>query len=202
MPTENDEDKIIRSNDAPVSKTIPANDNRGQEEEAEGLTQEMLKRRFSYDPEAGLFTRLRPGGRGQKAGSIAGVVNDNGYVRIWILGKHYRAYRLAFLYMTGRMPPPDMTVDHINRCKTDNRWSNLRLASPRENRANCGPRSDNSTGFKGVSRTASGRFSANIMIEGRSCYLGTFDTAAEAGAVYGAASNDAYGEFAYKADGY
>lgn len=182
-----------------VAHLIPDNDNAGTEPALFELTQENLKQCYRYDPDTGIFTRLISGG-GQKAGSFAGVINDRGYLRIWIAGKSYKAHRLAFLYVTGKMPRQHSTVDHINRCRADNRWSNLRLASHGENLANSGPQQRNTTGFKGVSRSGNGkRFVAQITVRGEVRYLGTFDAAAEAGAAYEAAANDAYGEFAFRA---
>lgn len=51
-----------------------------------------------------------------------------------IHGYHYKASRLAWLYMTGEWPKYEM--DHINHVKDDNRWVNLRDVTPAENCAN------------------------------------------------------------------
>ena len=68
------------------------------------LTQAELKARLNYDPETGIFTwikRIRR--KGSHPNSIAGNLCD-GYIRIKVNGKLYRAHRLAFLYMTGSTP--------------------------------------------------------------------------------------------------
>ena len=90
------------------------------------MNQDDLKDLLHYDKDTGVFTWLVS--RGHAAvGKIAGCINAKGYLQIRIYGKTYRAHRLVFLYMEGKLPPDQ--VDHINRDKTDNRWSNLRHAT-------------------------------------------------------------------------
>ena len=52
------------------------------------------------------------------------------------------------MYMEGYFPEE---VDHKNRIKTDNRWSNLRAADRSLNCTNTGLRHDNQTGVRGLS---------------------------------------------------
>lgn len=59
-----------------------------------------------------------------------------------------KKYTLARLLM---QPARNEVVDHVNRNALDNRRSNLRIVSPRQNSLNRTPNS--STGFVGVSRT-------------------------------------------------
>lgn len=117
------------------------------------LTQDRLKELLHYDPETGVFTwRASRGGR--VSGSVAGSASLSGYTIIRITvgsGKptDFRAHRLAFLYMTGSFPIGD--VDHIDRDRKNNRWSNLRACSRSQNLANSSIRSDNTSGVRGVS---------------------------------------------------
>lgn len=101
------------------------------------LTQEQLKKEVEYNPLTGEFRRLRNGTR-YKVGDIAGSPNSEGYICFRVLGKTYKAHRLAWLYIYGVLP--SSTVDHINRQRDDNRISNLRDVS---NRSNCSNRHDN-----------------------------------------------------------
>lgn len=87
-------------------------------------------------------------------------------------------------------------VDHINRDRLDNRRSNLRLASRWQQSGNTGIRSNNTSGFKGVSLQRSGRWGAWIRIDGRSTALGTFGSPESAACAYDAAARAHFGEFA------
>lgn len=90
-----------------------------------------------------------------------------------------------------------MFVDHINRDRSDNRRSNLRLCSLAENNRNGSIRSNNNSGFKGVSwDKARGKWQAGIGLNGTRKALGRFDSAEDAARAYDAAALANYGEFA------
>lgn len=92
--------------------------------------------------------------------------------------------------------PKGVLVDHANRNGLDNRRANLRLCNQSQNKANRPAPRNNTSGFKGVSRARSGRWSARITVDYRARALGTFDTAWEAAEAYNAAALEAWGEFA------
>lgn len=143
------------------------------------LSQSKIKELFSYDKDTGLFTRVK-GRKGVKAGSIAGCINKStGYRIISIAATPYRAHRLAFLYVTGEWPVEQ--VDHINGDRTDNRWVNLREANQSENLKNQGVRSDNTSGFVGVTWSkANSKWCAQIKANGKAMNLGYFTHKTEA----------------------
>jgi hypothetical protein len=97
--------------------------------------------------------------------------------------------------VTGEWPTG--LIDHQNGDGTDNRWANLRLATSSLNAANSRRRSDNTSGFKGVSRCRGARWRASIQLNGKFKHLGHFDTPEEAHAVYCAAAANYFGEFAH-----
>ena len=92
------------------------------------ITQQILKQLMHYDPETGVFTRLITTNPRAKAGAVAGTKTGDGYLKSQINGRPYLLHRLAWLYMTGEMPPVGILMDHINQVKDDNRFKNLRLA--------------------------------------------------------------------------
>lgn len=67
-------------------------------------------------------------------------------------------------------------VDHRNWDKTDNRKTNLRLATKSENNMNIKRKTNNTSGYTGVTfNKRSGKYIARISINGNRIYLGTFD---------------------------
>lgn len=157
------------------------------------LTQELLKKHIEYTPNTGIFTRRRSVG-GVKEGAVTGYVRRDGYVEIGVDYKLYLAHRLAVLYMTGSFPK--YVVDHINRNPSDNRWANLRECTYSENSANTRLKSDNTSGFRGVTwHKQSGKWLARIYKNGVQKSLGLYATKSVAAEAYGKASADLYGEF-------
>jgi hypothetical protein len=60
-------------------------------------------------------------------------------------------YRLIAMHRFIMNAPPDMEVDHINGETLDNRRENLRLCTREQNTFNTRRRSNNKSGYKGVS---------------------------------------------------
>ena len=132
-----------------------------------GLTAERVRDVLTYDPATGVFRwRVAASGRVQ-IGMIAGRTKIDGYRGIKIDGKEYQAHRLAWLYVHGFWPA--CHIDHINGIRNDNRLSNLRDVSRSEN-------AQNQYRVLGVCLTRR-KFQAQIKIDGKSRYLGRFETA-------------------------
>lgn len=88
-------------------------------------------------------------------------------------------------------------VDHRNGNTFDNRKSNLRVATKKQNNCNVDITVRNTSGFKGVSYCKrTGRYRAQIRVEGRNRSLGYRDTPEEAAELYAEAAMKYHGEFA------
>lgn len=160
------------------------------------VSAELLRSLLQYDPETGLFTWIRVASPQSRVsvGDIAGCVDSRGYVVITIGGRQYRAHRLAWLWINGAWPSSE--IDHIDVNPSNNRWANLRLASPSTNGANKRRSSNNKSGFKGVSFHARDRkWRSQICVAGHRIHLGDFATAEAAHAAYIAAANKHFHEF-------
>lgn len=148
------------------------------------LTQERLKGLLHYDPETGVF-RWKVSRGSAKARTVAGYVNEQGYLRMVIDRKWYLAHRLAWFYTHGVWPEFD--IDHRNHITTDNRIVNLREATRSENCTNqVRAKSNNKSGFLGVSKHKhTGYWCASIQLKGkRAGVIGYFNTPEEAHAAY------------------
>lgn len=143
---------------------------------------------LDYDPVTGLLTwRARPNGAHVRAGKRAGCKTKSGYVCLMIDRRWYLAHRVIWVWMTGALPAEQ--IDHRNRIKSDNRWTNLREADPNLNSWNRRVPKTNRTGMLGahVATARPGRFRSVIGARGRYIWLGSFATAEAANAAYLAA---------------
>lgn len=91
----------------------------------------------------------------------------------------------------------DDYVDHINRNKLDNRKCNLRICSNSQNQANSTKRSNNTSGYKGVSfNKQSKKWTAQITVNKNRIHLGYFDSPEDAAIEYDKYAREYFGEFA------
>lgn len=93
-------------------------------------------------------------------------------------------------------PGQGVLVDHVNRNGLDNRRANLRLCNQSQNKANRPAPVSNTSGYKGVSKTSTGRYAAYITVDYRRTHLGTFADPWDAAQAYNEAALAAWGEFA------
>lgn len=144
------------------------------------LSQEYLKLHLNYNPETGIFTRIKANGTAH-IGDVAGTINKSGYIYISLNNKDYRAHRLIWLYLYGELPKS--SIDHINCIRHDNRILNLRLCNNSENGFNSKLQSKNKFGLKGIKQIGK-RFCARVTHNYKSIHLGMFSTPEEASKVY------------------
>lgn len=155
---------------------------------------EFLCRRYKYDPETGIFTFAEdaPGGLiGQRADSkwTQGYRAVRGLPSIKAL---VYAHRAAWAMYYGKFP--DGPLDHINRIRDDNRLVNLRLTNKSLNNFNSKQRSDNSSGFRGVSWCKQrNKWISVISVDKQRFHLGYFCSKAEAAVAYAQAAQRYYG---------
>ncbi|MCK5601936.1 HNH endonuclease [Candidatus Pacearchaeota archaeon] len=148
------------------------------------LTQSRLKELLHYNPDDGVFTWLnRPIGsfitdragktwNGKFAGKAAGTLQQNGYISMAVHSKQCRAHRLAYLYMTGAWP---IEIDHDDRVRHHNWWSNLNNGTSQDNNRNHPMKNTNTSGTTGVGwHKASKKWHAYISADGKEKGLGYY----------------------------
>ena len=143
--------------------TTPANE----------LTAEQLRSILHYDPATGIFTWKVRTAHQVKVGDIAGCPGGDGYLRISVQSRRYQAHRLAWLHVYGSWPNDQ--IDHINRNRSDNRISNLRDVTQKQNHQNKSKPSNNTSGHSGVRwHKKSSKWVAQITHNKKHIHLGSF----------------------------
>ena len=143
------------------------------------LTAEKLRELLHYDPETGIFTRKVSTANRVKVGDVAGCLRGDGYLSIMLQRRLYQAHRLAWLHTYGEWPTGQ--IDHINRVRTDNRISNLRDVTHKQNHQNRSKPSSNTSGHPGVCwHKLNSRWVAQIKHNQKPIHLGYFSTIEEA----------------------
>ena len=118
---------------------------------------------------------------------------SNGYFVCTYAGHQLRLHRLV-THAHGK----DHVVDHINGDTHDNRKSNLRITTQKNNSRNTKVSKNNSTGVTGVGLTPTGKYRARIMVNRNEIRLGTFKTIGEAALARKRGEAKYFGEFARK----
>lgn len=159
------------------------------------LDLELIRTMLSYDFETGDLTWISNSRNSMKAGRVVNRPQPDGYLYVKCKNQRFCAHRVAWALHYGEWPATPL--DHINMNRSDNRISNLRLASVTENNRNRVRQRNNTSGHKGVSlHKPTGKYVAKLTTNKVTKHLGTFSTLEEAGAAYQAAAKEMHGEFA------
>lgn len=159
------------------------------------LTAKRLREVMHYDPETGVFTRLKNSRRTDLCGTVAGCPDDKGYIHIVVDGSRYKAHRLAWLYVTGEWPVG--FIDHKDQAKGNNRFANLREATKAENSCNISTAANNTSGVRGVYfHKMGGKWMAYITAAGKRIHLGLHESIDEAKVARRAGELKYHGAFA------
>lgn len=83
-------------------------------------------------------------------GDAAGSLSNLGYWVIPYKGKYYKCHRVVWIVFHNKPIDTNLDIDHINKRRSDNRISNLRLVPEILNRRNKKMLPQNSSGVTGV----------------------------------------------------
>lgn len=164
---------------------------------------DYIRETYTYDPEQGVITFRTTVGR--KAGRVTGVAQEkSGYMNLFVTlpsgRRNLKSHLVAWLLFHGVWP--DHEVDHRDGDKGNNKISNLRRATPGQNRANIRKYKTYggkpcSSQFKGVSRLKRENvWQASIRVDGELLILGKFENEIEAALAYNKAAVKHYGSYA------
>ena len=155
-----------------------------------------VKDYLEYNSDTGILTWIKSPVSNIPVGTQITRKNKQGYNICNLHGVTYYVHRVGWYLHTNSQPPE--FIDHINRIKTDNYFSNLREATKSQNRQNIGIQRNNSSGYKGVSwKKEINKWVARIMLNNVSTHLGYFATPEEAYEAYISASKKFYKEFSF-----
>ena len=174
---------------------------------------EYLREALDYDPATGVLTwRARPRSHfpdeatmrkwntrrgGTQAGDLRKEIIRYKLRRVWriaINNRRYLSHRVVWKIVTGEEPPA--TLDHRDQDPTNNKWDNLRPATRSQQGMNKSRMANNKSGFRGVTlKKSTGKWSAQICVNGKTTHLGYYHSIRDAKAAYESASKQLFGEF-------
>lgn len=161
-------------------------------------TPSALRNLLDYDKSNGKLRWRNPTARQTKEW-FDGTKQSRGYRGVRIGKTKYYVHAVAWAIVKGKWPKG---IDHIDHDKANNKWTNLRAATPQQNAYHRSRNRNNSTGVRGVTKFDNKRwrgskpFRAVIAVDGRLIHLGLFATITEAAKVRRQAELQYYGEFA------
>jgi len=176
-------------------------------------TPDKLRQLLRYEPDTGklFWKRVGPGvlranctnpehkathWNSKYAGKEAFTATSaSGHKRGRVLRQPFLAHRVIWAIYYGEWP--DGFIDHKNMDPADNRISNLRLATKRQNGCNRKSLAGSSSRYLGVGwHKGVGKWKAAISIQNKSMYLGTYECEECAAMAYDNAAKKHHGDFA------
>ena len=152
------------------------------------ITHDYLLETYNYDPKTGFLTWAKKISDKVNIGSRAGSLHkQRGYRYVRINKKAYSEHRVIWFYLTKNWPTA--IIDHINGIKDDNRKTNLRDISLTDNQRNQRTaHRHNITGVLGVVfHKKNKNYVAQIVVNRKTIYLGSYDSIDAASIAYQAA---------------
>lgn len=135
-------------------------------------------RYFRYDENTGKLYWAVTNINRAVAGKEVAAVRNWGYVCVRLHRKTYQAHRIIWdlMHPNDRLKPGE-EIDHIDHDRANNRLSNLRKTSRKENSRNLSLARNNTSGVTGVRYDRSrSKWRAEIKVEKRPILLGRFDS--------------------------
>lgn len=141
------------------------------------ITADEARALFDYNPETGVMSWAvnRRGGvrKGDPVGGLIKKPDGKRYLGMNCQRRFLRVHRLIWLWVHGEFPNGE--IDHIDGNGLNNRLSNLRVVTRKENAHNQRLHSHNTSGVCGVSYDTRGkRWVAVIYVESKRIHLGRF----------------------------
>lgn len=112
-----------------------------------------------------------------RCGDPTGTQDRHGYWLVSYKKVRYMAHRVVYFIATGD-DPGEYEIDHIDRNKSNNHITNLRLCTRQENVINTARKCN------GVQQLPNGRYRARVSINNKRVHLGVFNTYQDAETAY------------------
>lgn len=152
-----------------------------------------LREVFDYEPDTGLLLWRRDRIKVKSGQRVGWFDKKDGYRYAYLDAITRKEHRFIWAYVTGEWP---REIDHANGVRSDNRWSNLRVATRSQNRANSRLPKNNTSGHKGVYWSVScGKWVAMLGVNKKRKTLGRFSVLEDAVRTYEEAAKRAFGRF-------